>query len=1024
MNFGQIAIPLALTLNLITKASGADFGRDILPILSGKCFQCHGPDEKKRKAELRLDIRSGSRADLGGHAAIVPGKPGASELIKRVESSDPDEMMPPPKSKFSLSDRERKLLRQWIAEGGDYEQHWAFEAPTKAAADGIDQLVAAKLASEGLKHSQRANAETMCRRLYLDLTGLPPSPKEIDAFAAEAKRDWNSAVDTLTTRLIKTDAYAEKWARHWLDVARYADSNGFEKDMPREQWAWRDWVIQSYAKDQPYDQFVIEQIAGDMIPNRTQDQLVATGFLRNGMVNEEGAIVYEQFRLEGVFDRMDCIGKAVLGLSLQCAQCHSHKFDPITQDEYYGMFAFLNDTYEAQSWVYTTAQENKIKSIKQQVAGIEDQIRKQVPDWRKQLDGWIKAEREREAGWENLDTIEQVWEGGLNHPEKLSDQSIIVLGHPSTSGKLFVTAKPKTRTISAFRIEALRYGDLPFGGPGRSYRGMFAISEIEAWTKSPTDKSWVKMKLTKAAADFAEKEHEVEPFFLNKRGGKTEDDRKIGPASFLIDDNDKTAWRPDRGPILRHTDSVVLVAPATPLQLPEGAEIKLRIIQNHGGDGGIDNQQLGRFRVGVTAAANPSVAPHDHAATLALSKPNRTSEDEAILFRAWRNGVKKLQPLNDKIAKLETGFPEASTSVLHAAEPVASERRETHLFDRGAWNKPKHAVKPHTPALLPPLNNNRPTRLDFARWLVDSRNPLTARVEVNRIWQAIFGNGLVETSEDFGTRAKTPEHQAVLDWLAADFMEHKWSRKHLIRRIVSSETYQQTSQATPHLLERDPRNRLLTRGPRFRAEAEVVRDIVLTSAGLLNRQIGGESFFPPVPQSLLDYNYFKPDYWEAAKPPERYRRSLYMFRKRAMPDPVMATFDAPNSDSACARRVRSNTPLAALVTLNEPVFVEAAKAMALRIVREGGLGDADWIDYGYRLTTGRPVKPVERNELLRFLKSQRQRLADGWLSISKVGFAEPENQPTLPKGVTPQDVAAWTIASRVLLNLDETLTKN
>ncbi len=1039
-------------------AGPVDFGRDILPILTENCFHCHGPDAGTREADLRLDLPEGAYRDLGGHAAIVKGKPGQSELIRRVESQDPDQVMPPPDSKLKLSEKERRLLRDWIAQGGEYARHWAFVAPQKPDAAGIDELVDARLQREGLKRSPRARPEVLCRRLYLDLTGLPPSPQQIDDFVTAAQADWNAAVDALVTRLLDSDAFAEKWARHWLDVARYADSNGYEKDMPREQWAWRDWVIRSIAADQPYDEFVIEQIAGDLLPNRTQDQLVATGFLRNGMVNEEGAIVYEQFRLEGLFDRMDCIGKAVLGLTLQCAQCHTHKFDPITHDEYYGMFAFLNDTWEAQSWVHTPPQQKKIASIRRQIADIEHGLRQQTPDWQKRMAQWIAAEAKREAAWEDLDAIEAEWEGGLNHPEKLEDRSILVLGHPSPKGKVFITARPEKRRITAIRIEALRYGDLPFGGPGRSYHGTFAISEVEISWRKPEGK-WTAVKPGAATADYAESERVLEPFFLNRRGGQTKEERRIGPAKFLIDGNNKTAWRADRGPILRETDSVAMITLAEPLELPEGAELKVRLIQEHGGDGGIDNLQLGRFRVGVTDAETPELAPHDHAVTLAIRRAASTApaadqnnvdaEHTPVLFRAWRESVSEFKEANQRIAALETGYPEAPTSVLHLAQTDPEQRRQTRLLDRGEWNRPKHAVAPHTPAMLPPLvlqsgqqdqsespksgspdyqqsesaEAAAPTRLDFARWLVDERNPLAARVEVNRVWQAMFGSGLVETSEDFGTRAPRPEHLELIDWLAVDFMEHGWSRKHLIRRIVTSETWQQSSKLTPELLERDPRNRLLARGPRFRVEAEVVRDIALAASGLLHREVGGPSFFPPVPQSLLDYNFFKPDYWEPATGPQRYRRSLYMFRKRSMPDPVLTAFDAPNSDFACARRTRSNTPLAALVSLNEPVFVEAAQAMSLRILREGGATEEERIDYAYRLVTGRHARPAEQKELQRLLSTQRARLAEGWLSIDKVAFPDPDKRPQLPEGATPQDVAAWAIVSRILLNLDETLTR-
>ncbi len=791
-----------------------DFGKDILPILTENCFQCHGPDDKTREAELRLDTFAGATRDLGGYQALAPGKPADSELIRRTESKNPDEMMPPPSSKKTLSDRDRELMRKWIAEGGEFSQHWAFTLPQKSTAKGIDELVDARLAREGLKRSPEAPSEMFGRRLYLDLTGLPPSPREVEEFVNAAEADHEAAVESLVTKLLASDAYAEKWARHWLDVARYSDSNGFEKDMPREQWAYRDWVIRSIAKDQPYNQFIIEQIAGDLIPGRTQDQLVATGFLRNGMVNEEGAIVYEQFRLEGNFDRMDCIGKAVLGLTLQCCQCHSHKFDPITHDEYYGLFAFLNDTFEAQSWVYTQEEQQKIDANRKRIAKIESEIKSQTPDWQTQLAKWIEAEQKREAAWEDLDAIEHEWEGGLNHPEKLADKSILVLGHPTTQGKVYVTAKPNTRRITAIRVEALRHGDLPFGGPGRSYHGSFAISEVEVWMKGKEDKDWKPVKLGEAFADFAEKQKELEPFFLNKRGGQTKEDRKIGPASFLTDGDMKTAWRADRGPVLRETESVAMIRLAEPLELPEGAEIKVRLSQDHGGDGGIDNLQLGRFRVGVTAAEKPELSPHDHAATLAIRSSEKRLE-ENIIFRAWRQSVKEFAGQNAQIAKVEATYPEAATSVLHIAQPSTEHRHETKLLDRGTWNQPKHTVLPHTPAVLHPLDAASPTRLDFARWLVDEKNPLAARVQVNRVWQAMFGSGLVETSEDFGTRAARPEHLEVLDWLAVDFVENGWSLKHLIRRIVTSETYQQTSRLTPELLARDPNNRLLARGARF-----------------------------------------------------------------------------------------------------------------------------------------------------------------------------------------------------------------
>jgi len=1017
-----LPIPLLALVGAVAAEDGLNYGRDVLPILSEKCFACHGPDETTNDADLRLDTREGATADLGGYAALVPGKPEESEIVFRIESEFEDEVMPPPDSHLSLSAEEKATLKRWIAEGGEYEAHWAFVAPEKPEAGDIDQLVDLRLAKAGMSRAPRASLETLVRRIHLDLVGLPPSPAEIDSFLEDAAGDEQAAVERRVDDLLEREAFAEKWARHWLDIARYADSNGFEKDMPREQWAWRDWVIGAIDKDMPYDRFLIEQVAGDMLPNRTQDQMVASGFMRNGMVNEEGAIVYEQFRIEGVFDRMDALGKAAVGLTLQCAQCHTHKFDPITHDEYFGMFAFLNDTFEAQSWVYTPGQQEKIESIEREIAAIEERIRERTPDWKERVERYAAAEREREAVWETLDPIEHVWEGGLNHPEKVSDRSVLVLGHPTTQGKMFITAKPESERVTAVRIEALRHGDLPFGGPGRSYRGMFAISELEVAVKRAGEEKWQDLELGAASADFAEEDKKLGRFFLRGRNkGKTEENRRVGPAKYLIDDDRETAWRPDRGPVLRHAESVAMVELAEPLVLWDGDEIRVRMVQDHGGDGGIDNQQLGRFRVGVTGVKEPALAPHDHAATLALGADDE--ESRAKLFRAWRLSEEEFKEDNQAIAKLESGYPQAPTSVLHQQATEPRWDRETRLLDRGVWNQPKHVVEPHVPEVLHPLEVEDPDRLDFARWLADARNPMVARLQVNRVWQAFFGSGLVETSEDFGTRAPRPEHLEVLDWLSVDFVEHGWSLKHLVRRIATSETYQQDSAIPDKLLEYDPNNRLLARGPRFRAEAEVIRDIALSAAGLLHRDVGGPSIFPPVPQSVLDDNFFKPTYWEPAEPPQRYRRSLYVFRKRSMPDPVLSNFDAPTSDFSCARRPVSNTPLAALVSLNEPVFVEAAQGLALRILREAGPSFEERVDYGYRLTTGRRARPAEADKLAGLVESQRQRLADGWLPIHRIAFPDPENPPQLPEGVSPREVAEWTLVSRILLNLDQTLTK-
>ncbi len=1007
-----------------------DYATKIQPILSENCFLCHGPDEGSREAGLRLDVPSEA---LTTSSIIVPGDAEGSSILDRVTSMDPDLVMPPPDHGKSLSQAEIDLLRRWIQQGAKYSQHWAFTTPTKAAiyAEGenpIDAIVVDRLARDGLLLSARASAESLCRRIYLDIVGLPPTIDQLHSFVTQSALSPEQAVETLVESLLSETTYGEKWARHWLDVARYSDTNGFEKDLPREQWAWRDWVIESINEDKSYDQFILEQIAGDLLPNATQEQFIATGFLRNGMVNEEGAIIPEQFRIEGNFDRMDCIGRAILGLTFQCAQCHSHKFDPISQDDYYGMFAFINDTHESQQLVYTLEQKAKIDSLKHEIAQIEDAIKAKIPDWQQELQGWSKSYVDSlPKKTEVLVFEEPVLEGGLNHPISLHDHSILTLGHPTTHAVVTLVAKSRQRVIQEVLLEALLHGDLPFGGPGRSYRGTFAISEFTLSYKSPGDADWKPIAIKTASADFEEPDHELEEYFFSA-GHDNDKRRRVGPASFLIDNDQKTAWRADRGPMLRNTESAVAFTLAEPLTLPDDSELRIQLHMNHGGDGnGRDNLLLGRLRLSVMEGNFPKPLIN-HAAAIALQTDalKLTSREQTALFRAWASTRPELSDENAHITRLEKSYPEAITSVLSIAETPTEFDRSTFVFERGEWNKPTRPASTRVPDVLHDLDHSSDsvTRLDFAKWLTDRRSPLTARVQVNRVWQAIFGKGLVETSEDFGTRAPIPRYQELLDWLAVDFMEHQWSQKHLLKTILTSKVYAQSSVVTPEAYARDPYNDLLARGPRFRLEAEVIRDIALSISGLLHSKVGGPSVFPPVPQSVLDDNYFKLDYWSEAQGPDRYRRSLYVFRKRAMPDPVLTSFDSPNSDIACTRRVRSNTPLAALVSLNEPVFVEAARAMALRIAKEGGNTDDSRIDYAYRLCVARSATTAEKSAIMKTLDEQRTRLSDGWLSIREVAFGDTDSLPKLPEGVTPRDIAAWTIVSRVLLNLDETLSKN
>ncbi|HVX10829.1 MAG TPA: PSD1 and planctomycete cytochrome C domain-containing protein [Pirellulales bacterium] len=984
-------------------AAPADFQRDIEPVFAEHCAQCHGVDAAERKSGLRLDERASAlKGGDSGAPAIVPGRPEASELIRRITSTDPDVVMPPPDHKKPLSASQIAALLQWVRDGANYESHWAFSPPQKAnlpesSGHPIDALVTSRLKERGLSISPAATSAQLCRRLYLDLIGLPPSPAELAAFEQQG---FEATVDLL----LASERYGEKWARHWLDAARYSDTNGYEKDMPREQWKWRDWVVAALNRDMPYDQFVIEQFAGDLLPGATQDQIIATGFLRNSMINEEGAIVPEQFRMVEMFDRIDCVGKAVLGLTAQCAQCHSHKFDPLTHEEYYGMFAFLNTSYEARSWVYTADQERQIADIRRAIGEAEERLRAARPQWQQELAAWQATMLQKQARWEPLVATELGSISGLNHPTQEADLSLLMEGHPSSD--VFVIASPALDGVTGLRLEALNHRNLPHNGPGRSGLGTWSMNELEVFVKRPDGKDWEKQKLVNASADFSEPEK------------KQADGKKAsGPVAYLIDGSDDTTWAVDRGIGRRNQPSVAVIQFEQPLKFPAGTQLKVAWRMN---------DMLGCCRFSLTRDAAPAAPPANHAAMLALATPEseRSTADNAAIFTAWRGSLAEAKPTNDEIDALWNKFPQAATSILHLAEQEPGKRRKTYLLDRGNWDQPLRVVEPHTPAAFHPYREEWPRdRLGFARWLTDRSSPLAARVAVNRVWQAMFGSGLVETSEDFGTRAPVPEYRELLDWLAVDFMDNGWSQKRLVRAIVTSAVYRQSSHASAELLERDPRNQWLARGPRFRNDAEVVRDIALCVSGLITHKLGGPSVIPPVPQNVLDYNFTYPGYWKPAEGAERYRRALYGFRKRSMPDPVMSNFDAPNADFACARRVRSNTPLAALTALNETIFVEAARALALRVLREGGSNDTQRADYAFALCTSRHPTDGEREAVLALLQSRRQRLADGWLNPREIATGDSGRLPELPSGTTPQDAAAWTLAARVLLNLDETITK-
>jgi uncharacterized protein DUF1553/uncharacterized protein DUF1549/cytochrome c len=1005
-----------------------DFVKDIQPILSKSCYDCHGP--KKEEAGLRWDVKE--IAFKGGEhgAVIVPGKSAESPMIHLVAGLKDDLVMPAKGER--LTAEQIGLLRAWIDQGADWpdsasvritnnRDHWAFKAPvrpdvpevknTKWARNPIDNFILARLEQEGLKPSPEADRVTLIRRLSLDLIGLPPPIEEVDAFSADKNPN---VCDALVERLLRSPHYGERWGRHWLDAARYADSNGFEKDARRSIWPYRDWVINAFNRDLPFDRFTIEQLAGDLLPrdpkSQNQDPIVATGFLRNSMLNQEGGIEPEQFRTEAMIDRMDAVGRTWLGLTIACAQCHNHKYDPISQQEYYQFFAFLNNDDEPFIEIPTPEQQKQRDQLLAKVRELEDKAMRDATNLTERMAEWEKGAADAEGDWTVPDPKE--WLNFATKFEKQPDLSLLGGGDVKPGGTMKVWIDTQLTNITGFRLEILTHPNLPYGGPGQVAKGNFLLKEfsVEAYPMTePVETN--KIKFVRALADA-----EAPGFSItNAIDGNTE----------------KGGWSGDFGPLRRNQERRAVFECADPITgFPGGTRLLITLHETHSnGDGHsgapdkeskLDCHMIGRFRLAVTTRAAPlrvdPLLPLQRK-LLTIPAAQRSPQQQRELFNAFRLSDASFAEVNKQVYDVLTNWPYAATTLVlqQRAEP-----RVTRLFKRGDWQKPGDAVEPDVPAVLHPFPKDAPrNRLGFAQWLVDRRSPTVARVIVNRIWQAYFGQGLFTTPEDIGTRVETPSHPELLDWLACEFMDRGWSFKEMHRLIVNSATYRQSSKVTPELYAKDPYNRLLARGPRFRVEGETVQDIALFAGGLLNPKIGGPSVYPPIPTNVADqvYGGFS---WPETKGEDRYRRGMYTFWKRAMPFPSLVAFDAPPAEASCTRRVRSNTPLQALTTLNERTYVEAAQAMGLRVLKEGGGNERSRAIYAFRLCTGRTPTASELRSLLKFWEEQYNYFENRTADAVNVAVADLKQ---MPPDVNLHKVAAWTMVSRAILNLDETIMK-
>jgi len=994
----SIGLLLANLLGVASPAAAVDFARDVRPLLSDRCFACHGPDEASRKAGLRLDTDAGVRS-------------AAPKLLRRVAPAQPALRMPPPYSdRKPLTEQEVATLRTWIEQGAKTQAHWSFIPPQRPelpavrntgwVRNPIDRFVLARLERENLAPSREADPARLLRRVTLDLTGLPPTLPELDAFLADHSPD---AYEKVVDRLLASPRYGERMAIDWLDAARYADTHGYQVDPEKEMWPWRDWVINAFNRNLPYDRFTIEQLAGDLLANATLDQKIATGFQRNHRINSETGSIAEEFQAENVVDRVSTMGAVWLGLTVGCARCHDHKYDPITARDFYSFYAFFNTVDEIGNGGPRDGRGNHKPYLRLPAPELEAQAaakEKEIVEARRLLDEVEKRLEPRQAEWESRALAEQArWEvlqpanlkaGGGVQLTAQPDGSILASGAMPPSPVYEFTAATKLRNITGFRLELLPDQSLPASGSGRGPGGKGVVTLFEVRNGDR------KVDLARITTDFKSEESEL--------------DLVIRPADQL-----KRGWGVNPETTKPH---YAVIEPARMFGSPDGTQLAIRIGNEYEG------APVGRFRVSVTDSEFPEVMPDEIRRILTTEAGTRSDKDRGALRRFFLNHPRERRRASEVVTarEAEKRTIENKIPTTMVMQEMAAPR-ETFVLLRGSYEKPGEKVTPAVPSFLPPMPAGAPAnRLGLAEWLTDPAHPLTARVAVNRYWQSYFGTGLVKTAEDFGAQGEAPSHPELLDWLATEFVRTGWDVKAMQRLIVTSATYRQQSQSTPAMRERDPENRLLARGPRVRLAAEMIRDQALSVSGLLNVRMGGPAVKPYQPDGLWEQlsAFQGRKLFERSKGDDLWRRSVYSFWKRTVPPPAMTVFDAPTREFCVMRRPMSSTPLQALALLNDEMYIETARKLAERMLHEGGSSPAARLAYGFRLATARTPSPPEAAVLEAGLaKRLAQYRADRAAAEKLLSAGEAPRDAALD----PAELAAYATAASVILNLDEVITR-